>query len=624
MPAATVRRRLPFGVEPLPDGGAHVRVWAPGRTRVELVLADTSGRWRLDRDAGGCHAAAIPALRPGDRYWLTLDGGPLRPDPCSRFQPDGPHGPSQVVDPTSFPWTDDHWRGIGREGQVLYEMHIGTFTAEGTWRAAADHLQTLAQLGITAIEMMPVSEFAGAFGWGYDGVDLYAPTHLYGEPDDLRAFVDRAHGLGLGVILDVVYNHLGPDGNYLEDFSPDYFTDKYMNDWGRAVNFEGPAEAREFFVANAGYWIDEFHFDGLRLDATQDVHDESREHVLRSMTDRARQAARGRTVLIVGENEPQDSRLIREPENGGYGLDAVWNDDFHHTAVVALTGRREAYYLDYKGSAQELISCAKHGFLYQGQYYTWQKKVRGTPTLDLPGCRFITFLENHDQVANSAFGHRLHQMTSPGRLRAMTALLLLGPATPMIFQGQEFNSSAPFVYFADHKPELRESIRKGRREFLAQFASLRDDEITRALPSPVDRHQFECSKLNLAERETHASAWALHQDLIALRKNDGVVGRSAAAIDGAVLAPKVIVLRYFGGAAGDRLLLVNLAGDLDLAPAPEPLLAPPAGTTWELIWSSEAPKYGGQGTPPVQADAEWHLRGECALLLGSREHHDDD
>ncbi|HVJ27351.1 MAG TPA: alpha-amylase family glycosyl hydrolase, partial [Vicinamibacterales bacterium] len=435
--------------------------------------------------------------------------------------------------------------------------------------------------------------------------------------EDLRSFVDRAHALGIGVILDVVYNHLGPDGNYLGEFSPDYFTDKYKNDWGRAVNFEGPAPAREFFVANAGYWIDEFHFDGLRLDATQNIQDESREHVLQSITTRVRDAARGRRTYVIGENEPQDSRLIRSTTEGGYGLDALWNDDFHHTAVVALTGRRQAYYHDYKGTPQELISCAKYGFLYQGQYYAWQKNVRGTPSFDLPSSSFVTFLENHDQVANSAFGQRLHASSSPGRFRAMTALLLLGPGTPLLFQGQEYNSSAPFLYFADHRTELQGPISKGRREFLAQFSGLRDPEVQRSLPSPVTADTFERSTLDLTEREQHTAAFTLHRDLIALRRGDPVIGQAAERIDGAVIATEALVLRYFGGAAGDRLLIVNLGCDLELTPAPEPLLAAGPGGGWRLAWSSESIRYGGMGTPPIDPVGALQVPGESAVMFTS-------
>jgi maltooligosyltrehalose trehalohydrolase len=612
--AVTVRRRLPCGAE-AQEGGVHARVWAPACRRVEFVIEDSGARYPLERDAHGHHSGFVEGAGPGTRYWLLLDGDRRRPDPCSRFQPDGPHGASEVVDPSAFRWTDTSWHGVDRDGNVLYEMHVGTFTKAGTWRSAAEQLPHVARLGVTVIEMMPVADFPGRFGWGYDGVCLYAPTRLYGTPDDLRFFVDRAHAHGLAVILDVVYNHLGPDGNHLAEFSPDYFTDKYSNDWGRAVNFEGPVPAREFFVANAGYWIDEFHVDGLRIDATQNIQDASREHALRTITERVREAAGARQGLVIGENEPQDARLVRPSSEAGFGLDALWNDDFHHTAVVALTGRREAYYHDYKGSAQELISCAKYGFLYQGQHYAWQKKGRGTPALDLPPAAFITYLENHDQVANSVFGHRLHRRASPARLRALTAFLLLGPGTPMLFQGQEFNSSAPFLYFADHKPELRGPITDGRREFLGQFPSLRDRDVQGVLPPPLAVETFERCRLDPGEREANAAALALHTDLIALRRGDPVIAQAPGRLDGAVLAPQALVLRYFGGHHGDRLLVLNLGCDLELMPAPEPLLAPPSGTVWTLRWSSEAVRYGGQGTPPVDPSGEWRLPGECALLF---------
>ncbi len=612
MPMPTVKRRLSAGVELLGSAAVDARVWAPACRTVEFVI-DGGAIHPLDAAEEGFFQGTIPGVASGTRYWFRLDGDRLRPDPVSRYQPDGPHGPSAVVDPLAFAWSDTAWRGIEARGQVLYELHVGTFTRQGTWRAAAEELPALVDLGITAIEMMPVADFAGRFGWGYDGVNLYAPSRLYGTPDDLRAFIDRAHTCGMGVILDVVYNHLGPDGNYLPEFSADYFTDRYKNDWGRAINFEGPAAARSYFVENAGYWIDEYHFDGLRLDATQDIHDASREHVIKSIVRRAREAAGERTVYLVAENEPQNTSLARPVASDGYGLDALWNDDFHHSAVVALTGRREAYYTDYKGTAQELVSAAKYGYLYQGQWYAWQQQPRGTPALDLPPHTFIAYLENHDQVANSVFGRRLHQQSSPGRLRALTALTLLGPATPLIFQGQEFSSSAPFLFFADHREDLRESIRTGRKEFLLQFASARDPEVAAVLPSPVEAATFETCKLDLGERHTHAAAYALHHDLLHLRAACSSITRPRR-IDGAVLASEILMLRYFGE-RDDVVLVVNLGCDLDLSPAPEPLLAPPLGRRWTVAWSSEAVKYGGGGIAPLDSRSILHLAGESAVLL---------
>ena len=610
-------RRLTVGAELQKRGGAHVRVWAPACGSVDLVVAGVRDRLLpMEREADGHFNVVDPDARAGGRYWFRLDGERLRPDPASRWQPDGPHEPSAYVDPFAFRWTDANRKGVTPVGQVVYELHIGTFTPAGTWTAAASQLDELARIGITVIEMMPIAEFPGRFGWGYDGVDLFAPAHIYGTPDDLRAFVDRAHALGLGVILDVVYNHLGPDGNYLAEFSPDYFTDKYTNDWGRALNFEGPAAARAYFVQNARYWIEEFHFDGLRLDATQDVKDASSRHVIAEIIAAARCAAGTVPIYAVAENEPQHTALVRTPESGGYGADALWNDDAHHTAVVALTGRREAYYRDYQGSPQELISCARFGYLYQGQWYSWQQKRRGTPALDLNPHAFVTYLENHDQVANSAFGRRLHQSAAPGRYRALTAWMLLGPATPMLFQGQEFASSRPFLYFADHNPELAESVRRGRIEFLAQFPSLTDDRVVRKLPAPGDVRTFEASKLDLTERERHHDAYAFHCDLLKLRREDPVLSRAGTyRPEGAVIGPGAVLLRYVDATHGDRLVIVNLECDLDFTPAREPLLAPPFNARWTLAWSSEAPQYGGQGTPPLDPDGVWIVPGSSAMFL---------
>jgi maltooligosyltrehalose trehalohydrolase len=618
-------RRLSIGAELLPGGGADVRIWAPACGRLDLVRADTNAILAMDREPDGHFHVFDPEAHAGGRYWFRLDDQRLRPDPASRHQPGGPHEPSAYVDPDAFAWTDADWRGIGSGGRVMYELHIGTFTREGTWRAAARELDALAALGITTIEMMPIAEFPGRFGWGYDGVALYAPMHVYGTPDDLRVFVDRAHGVGLEVVLDVVYNHLGPDGNFLHEFSPDYFTDKYKNDWGRAINFEGPQQVRQHFVQNARYWIDEFHFDGLRLDATQDIHDASATHVITEIVETARAAAAHRVLFIVAENEPQETCIVRSKEQGGYGANALWNDDAHHTAVVALTGRREAYYRDYQGSPQELISCARYGYLYQGQWYSWQKKPRGTPALDLLPENFVSYLENHDQTANSPYGRRLFQLGSPGRYRALTAWLLLGPATPMLFQGQEFGSSKPFLYFADHNRELSEAVRRGRAEFLAQFPSTTDARVVRTLPNPGDARTFDACKLDLNEREEHREAYALHRDLLALRRHDPVLSTAGGRRpEGAVLGSGTFVLRYIDREQGDRLLVINLESDLDFTPAREPLIAPPFAGRWRLEWSSESPEYGGQGTRPVQFDEPLVLPGACALLFVAEKRHESD
>jgi maltooligosyltrehalose trehalohydrolase len=613
--AQTIDRRLPQGAEVL-DEGVHFRVWAPQRSRIEVVL-DGAGIFALQREADGYFSGLVHDARPGMRYRYRLDGDTLYPDPASRSQPEGPHGPSEVVDPRAFRWTDQRWRGLRLEGQVFYEMHIGTFTREGTWESAARELPELASAGITALEIMPVAEFPGRFGWGYDGVDLFAPTHLYGRPDDFRRFVDSAHRAGLGIILDVVYNHLGPDGNYLKAFSERFFTDRYENEWGEPINFDGADSrpVRDFFVANAGYWIDEFHVDGLRLDATQQIFDASPVNVMQEITERVREAAKGRDTLVIAENEPQHVKLVRAAKDGGYGMDALWNDDFHHSAVVALTGRNDAYYSDYLGTPQELISAVKHGYLYQGQRYLWQEKRRGTPAYGVPPAAFVNYIENHDQISNSAFGTRLHRTTSPGRYRAMTALMLLAPGTPMLFQGQEFAASSPFLYFADHKPELAAAVRKGRAEFISQFSCIASPEVQQLLADPADPKTFERCRLDFAERELHAEAYALHKDLLKLRREDPVFRSQRAGVDGAVLGPEALVLRFFGDDGDDRLLLVNLGRDLPLRPAPEPLLAPPEGQRWRTLWSSEQPRYGGAGSAPAETDKGWCLPGHAAMVL---------
>lgn len=579
------------------------------------------------REANGYFSAQIEAAGEGARYRFALQGEekPL-PDPASRFQPEGPHGPSEVIDPLQFRWTDRDWTGPRQEGQVVYEMHIGTFTQEGTWSAAAAHLEELSRLGISLVELMPVSDFAGDFGWGYDGVDLFAPARCYGKPDEFRKFVDTAHALNIGVILDVVYNHVGPDGNYLKQFSPAYFTSRYENEWGEAINFDGPdsGPVREFYIANAAYWIDEYHLDGLRLDATQQIFDSSKSHIVRDLVQHARGAAGKRRLLIIGENEPQEAKYVRSPERGGYGVDALWNDDFHHSSVVALTGKYEAYYTDYRGGPQEFVSAYKYGYLYQGQEYRWQGKRRGTSCLDLEPTHFVAFLENHDQVANSGRGERLRLLSQPAKFRALTAVLLLSPNIPMLFQGQEFGSTAPFLFFADHDPKLAEKVRKGRTKFLSQFRSLSRPEMKNRLSDPADRDVFMRCKLDHGEREKNQEIYALHRDLIALRRTDPCLRRTAGrkALDGAVLSPDAFVVRYFGddqdGRPDQRLLLVNLGIDLHLRSAPEPLLAPPEQSSWKLIWSSEDPKYGGIGTYPPETGEEWILPAYSALLMAAQ------
>jgi maltooligosyltrehalose trehalohydrolase len=612
-------RRFPVGAEVDPDG-AHFRVWAPAARDIQLVIErdGVTTDVNLEKEPDGYYAAFVPRLTAGARYQYRLDGE-LCPDPASRFQPDGPSGPSQVVDSGRYQWAASPSSGIALAGQVIYELHIGTFTPEGTWRAAAEHLPELARIGVTVVEVMPIAEFPGRFGWGYDGVFPYAPTRLYGSPDDFRAFVDQAHQLGLAVILDVVYNHFGPDGCVFRHYASEYFAEHYANEWGEGLNFDGPGSAavREFFSSNAAYWISEFRLDGLRLDATQSIHDlQSPEHVIALIARRARQAAGERRIILIAENESQLTTLVRSPGEQGYGLDALWNDDFHHSAVVALTGRREAYYTDHAGKPQEFVAAAKYGYLYQGQRYAWQKKNRGTSTRGLPPAAFVNFIENHDQVANSGDGSRLHTRASAGKYRAMTALFLLMPGTPMLFQGQEFGSTAPFLYFADHKPELAAAVQQGRAEFVAQFPSFASARMQAVLPVPQDPATFQRCKLNRDERRPQHLR--LFTDVLALRRSETAFKQQrSGAVDGAVLESESFVLRYETPDDRDvRLLIVNLGVDVVAASFPEPLLAPPPGYTgWTVRWSSEDPDYGGLGTAHVVDADGWHIPGFTAVVL---------
>lgn len=610
------RRRFAVGAEWTGRGG-HFRVWAPKRRAVSVVPSPLGPERReeaLTAEGDGYFSGLLTDLQPGDTYAFRLDGEiELFPDPASRCQPKGPHGPSRLVDPGRYEWHDAGFQEQ-RDARVIYELHVGAFTREGTYRAAAERLPDLAELGVTMIELLPINDFPGDFGWGYDGVNQWAPAHMYGSPDDLRYFVDTAHGLGLAVILDVVYNHFGPDGNYLAQFSSSYFTEKYQCEWGEAINFdgEGSGPVREFFCENARYWMEEFHFDGLRIDATQQMFDDSERHIVADVVSAARTGGErlGKRIFIVAENEPQEGKLVRD-----FGFDALWNDDFHHSATVTLTGQHPAYYSDYRGTPQELISALKWGYLFQGQHYYWQEHRRGTPVLDLNALHFVSYLQNHDQIANSITGARMHELTSPGELRAMTALMLLAPPTPLLFMGQEFDAPSPFLFFADHGPELAAKALQQRVEFLNQFPATRLPAARAAILNPSERATFERCRLDWSARERNAHIVRLYRDLLALRRDDPAIRqRSAQQMHGSVLAERALALRFFCD-AGDRLLVVNFGGERELKPVAEPLLACPSGQDWQLLWCSEEPSYGGQGYGPPWADGRFMLPSRAAMLF---------
>jgi maltooligosyltrehalose trehalohydrolase len=601
-------------------------VWAPQAKQLEIVL-NAGVSYPLQREDDGYFKVTLPA-RAGDRYKFLVDGRGPFPDPASRYQPEGPHGWSVVVDADAFRWSEGESMraGLDLPGQVLYELHIGTFTQEGTYRAAEREFARLQELGITILEIMPVNEFGGEFGWGYDGVDFFAPYHVYGTPDDLRHMVDAAHRAGLGVVLDVVYNHFGPDGNYLAQFSPFYFS-KEPTEWGDAPNFDGDNSkpVRDFFVQNAAYWIGDFHFDGLRFDATQSLKDcgTHGEQILTTLARSARGAAGNRKILLFSENERQDNRQLIPLASGGCGLDGMWNDDFHHSAVVRLTGKREGYCADHPGKAQEFVSAAKWGFLFQGQYYSWQNAPRGTPALRTEPWRRVNFLENHDQVANTLLGTRPRAHSSARRYRAMAAYWLLSPGTPMFFMGQEYGSARPFFYFFDQPGEAGEGLLRGRIHSMSEFESIRKTaNLESVIAHPAERTTFESSKLVPGDRDRPEGVelQRLFRDLLRLRREDPALAQQRlGCVDGAVLSDDCFVLRYFTDdlleGQSDRLLVINFGPLLELTHIPEPLLAPPGGKQWEMKWNSEQLEYGGSSAISPVTETGWHIAEEAAILL---------
>ncbi|HEY4369033.1 MAG TPA: malto-oligosyltrehalose trehalohydrolase [Steroidobacteraceae bacterium] len=603
------------------DGATLFRVWAPTKFHVDVLvqrLGSPDLIIPLHPEGNGYFSRRDADPPIGALYKYRVDGRGPFPDPCSRYQPEGPHGPSLLVDSGGFHWTDATWQGARFERQVLYELHIGTFTQAGTFDAARERLAHLHDLGITAIELLPIAECPGRRNWGYDGVQLFAPYHQYGEYDAFKRFVDAAHGLGIAVILDVVYNHVGPDGNYLSEFCRDYFSETHRTEWGPALNFDGRNNrgTRELVINNACYWVREFHVDGFRLDAIQSIFDDSAVHVLAELVARAREVA-GRPIFVTAEDERQHGDRLQPMAQGGFDLDGIWNDDFHHSARVALIGSRDGYFCDYTGRAAELAAALQRGFLFQGQHYYWQKQRRGRPVPRGRRHSLVHFLQNHDQVANTGLGDRAHVLASPARYRALTALLLLGPQTPLLFMGQEFLASSRFTFFADHQPELAKQVHAGRREFLKQFRSYRDPEVQAAVQDPACLETFLASKLNWSDLDQHHEALALHRDLLRLRRNDPVLSDPVHSnFEAAALSEHALVLRWFAEEHGDRLVVVNLQVELPLQPVAEPLLAPPLDAEWTMCWNSESFGYGGRGAVcPVTADQRWRLPAECAVLF---------
>jgi maltooligosyltrehalose trehalohydrolase len=591
-------RMQEIGAVPLGLGRTRFVVWAPRCRQLDVVI---DGRAHPLQRGGDGWFSAVHRAEAGTRYRYRVDHGEAFPDPCSRFQPEGPHGPSEVIDPSRYAWEDGDWKGVGSHGQVIYELHIGAFTEEGTFAALTERLPYFKELGVTLLELMPVHECPGAFNWGYDGVDLFAPSRNYGRPDDLRRLVDRAHRLGLGVILDVVYNHLGPDGNYLHPYA-EYFTHRYPEEWGAPLDFDGPQSrpVRDFVCMNAAAWISEYHFDGLRLDATQSLFDASEVHIVKELSDRARAAAGGRSIYLVGESERQDEKLLRD------GLDAIWVDDFHHVNRVIASGGAEGYMQDYQGSVRELVACVLRNSIYQGQFFSWQQKPRGTDLRGVEHGRIVFALQNHDQIANSLDGKRLHQLGGQSITRALTTLLMLAPQTPLLFMGQEFFADTPFLYFVDHPPELMRAIQVGRRDFLSQFPTARNAVYEEGRQPLMGRVAFEASRLDWAKRDEKALCF--HRELLALRGR--VWPPSSGSVDAAVLSETALCVRW-----PRHLLLLDLDGDRRITTPSEPLLAPPRLTRWKLIFSSELNRFGGRGAVASDGVGPWRVQGRCATVL---------
>jgi maltooligosyltrehalose trehalohydrolase len=599
---------LERGAVPLGDGSTRFSVWAPNATMVEVAVTG-GGRPRtfpLSRAADGVHRGTVPEVPPGSDYSYRLDGGADRPDPVSRWRPFGVHGPTRVVDPAAFRWTDTGWRGLETADLVIYELHIGTFTRAGTFDGVIERLSSLRDLGVTAIEIMPVSEFPGRRNWGYDGVSPYAVQSTYGGPDGLKRLVDAAHGAGLAVLLDVVYNHLGPEGNYLCEFGP-YFSDRYRTAWGAPLNLDGPDsdEVRRYVVDNSVYWVTEYHLDGLRLDAMDRVVDLSPVHIAEELgaAVHAQGGALGSRKLVIAEIDANDPRWVRSREVGGYGLDAHWSDDFHHAVHVALTGERAGYYADFAGPGAVAKVLAER-YVNDGRYSPHRRRRHGRPAADLPADRFVVAIQNHDQTGNRAGGDRLATLVSPPGLRLAAALLLLSPYVPLLFMGEEHGETNPFLYFVSHgDPVLIEAVRKGRQQEFASFGWAGE------VPDPQAEATFEASRPDWerASSGDGAKLLALYRELLRIRRTEPALRPAASTV--AVRSDE-----------GDRWVAVRYDEEETVLEAvfnlsPESRTVPLAGAgSWSLALSTDAPEYGGGAGAALEGRAV-RLPGHSAVLL---------
>lgn len=585
-PAAELQH---IGSEILSDGRCAFRVWAPAANEVFVdVYHPEPQTLSLERSAGGYWQGLFEGLPAGTRYCYSIDGRILHPDPASRSQPDGVHAASEVIS-HHFPWTDSGWHGRAVEEYVLYELHVGTFTREGTFDAAIEELPYLKNLGITAIELMPVAQFPGSRNWGYDGVYPFAVQNSYGGAAGLKRFVDAAHALGLAVVLDVVYNHLGPEGNYLGQYGP-YFTDRYPTPWGQAINFDGPDSAgvRDYFIQNAVYWIREFHIDGLRLDAVHAIHDSSPTHILTEIAAAVHQFAHEslRTVAVIAESDLNEARIVRSGEFGGYGLDAQWSDDFHHALHTVLTGESAGYYEDF-GAVEHLASALANGFVYSGQYSLHRGRCHGTDCTDVPGRAFVVCAQNHDQIGNRMLGERLSHLVAFEDLKLASGILLMAPFVPLLFMGQEYGERAPFLYFVSHSdPGLIEAVRQGRRREFAAFAWRGE------VPDAQDEATFLQSKLDPTLRTSgwHAVLLRWYQRLLQMRRELPAL---------ASLNRQMCTVELLG--SGKTIVLRRWSHDQQVAAvfhfgAEQQSVEMTAGGVWHKLLDSDDEDWNGRGS----------------------------
>ncbi len=563
--------------------GVHYRTWVPGKTEVAAIICNKNEIARtipLMHEADGYFSGIDQRGRAGDLYKYRFADNDW-PDPASRFNPDGVHGPARVSDPRDYVWQDREWSCPAMSELVFYELHLGTFTPEGTFRGAIGRLDHLVRLGVSAIEIMPVADFPGARNWGYDGVSLYAPARVYGTPNDFRGLVDAAHARGLAVVLDVVYNHLGPDGNYLGAYSREYFNPEHKTPWGDAFNFE-LKPVREFFAENPAYWRSEFHIDGFRLDATHAILDSSEKHFLAEIADRVHSLG----GFVTVEDERHEPLLLLPSARGGYGLDAAWADDFHHVVRVMLTGAREGYYRSYKGTVGELIATLRDGWLLHGKART--RESSPNECAELAPETFIFCIGNHDQIGNQAFGERLHQKVTPAAFRAASALLCLVPYTPLIFMGDEWATSAPFQFFTDHEAELGRKITEGRRAEFGGFALFRDPAMRERIPDPQAAETFQRSKLRWKElgEGVHAATLRLYTELLRLRRTiTALQDRRRSNWKVEETTPGIVEI-VFGLTSKEKCKIV-----IDLVGGREGSL--PNDSEWELLLSTNEKRFGG-------------------------------